>query len=729
MRIAIIGGGGGFAGALVDHLHREGNDIYWVSPKKPNGSLSFDIKYTHFPFRASDPGVQFVLESISAEALIYLGAHDDSLSFGEGAPGGEMMMRDLASLLALAERFSIGRVLFISSQEVFGSGAPGELSEAAPTAPTSEKGRFLAGAEQMLLAFSMSSSYTVIIARLSDVYGPQVSTPGEPDFILSMLESVELERRIAVSDQVLRRPTYINDAARGVDLLLQNETLPSGIYHISGAETTTDARVAKFLAARHRDVTVEPVSSAAQLNLSCGKAARLCGYRPEFDLGEGIKRTDTWAKRVRPWRLRQQTEDASASSGKKKRRGVFRTLLSVFAPYLESIALLILFSLAAYLLRDDPQFGNIDFLLIYTVMVAAIFGKLHAAFATLLASAMHIWLNAEGQSFFAVLLRYGEFAHAAVMFALGMVVGHVRDQLKLASVNHQEEIEHQQNDYNELMVINQANTSIKNALEQRLLGYGDSFAKIISIISDLDMMEPQRVIQASVDVVRRIMRTEDVAIYQITENSAYARLAAASTQAARVLGKSIRPADYPEMNDALLKQQVYVNRQMTPGYPLMAAPVMAGNRIVNIIMLWGMEFERLSPYSMNLLTVMSRLITSSADRAFRYNQAVRAERYIPGTDVMNEAAFEEAVNMQRLGRENGVQEYTLLEILPLPGDTRSLMDRTAKPADLVRDSDTLGIRGDGAIMVLLTNTSHEDARYVVGRFEKAGIPVRVVEES
>ncbi len=729
MRIAIVGGGSGFAGALVDHLHREGNDIFWICPKKPGQSLSFDIKYTHFPFRANDSGVRHVFESVQAEAIIYLGAQDDTLRFGEGETGGERMLAEVSSLLSLAEQCRVRRFIFISSQEVLGNGAPGQLTEDAQLAPVAARGKYLAGAEQMLSVFRAGAPFAIAVARLSSVFGPQVSVQGEWDFVISMLAEAKYNGAISASAQTLRQPTYIADAVRGVEALLTAETLSGGVYHVSGLSSATDAEIAKTLSALVHDVPVREAAGSASLCLSHEKVTRETRFTPEIPLEEGLRRTADWAKRALPAHAPSAEKQTDTPAGKRKKAGgAIRQLISVFAPYIENVLLLFIFTALAYLLRDNVQFKAVDFMMIYVVLVAAIFGKLHAALATLLASAAHILIGGTGQSFVAILLRYGELAHGAVMFAVGMVVGNVRDQYKLALANHRDEVEYMAAQYRELMTINQTNTAIKTALEQRLLGYGDSFAKIISIISDLDMMEPQRVIQAAVDVVGRVMRSDDVALYLVPDNSRFARLSAASSQSARALGKSIRLEEYPSVMEALSEGQVYVNRQMQAGYPLLAAPVMTGTRMVYIVMLWSMPFERLSPYSVNLLTVIARLISSSADRAFRYNEAVRQEQFIQGTDILNEKAFQSALETQRRGREKGVQEYTLLAV-PLPkGDGAQFTDFAEKITALVRDSDSVGIL-NGRAVVLLRNTARDEALFVIDRFARAGLEPAVLEDA
>lgn len=727
MKIVFIGGGSGFSGALLDHLHREGNDMYWISPQKPSHSLSFAMKCTHFPFHANDPGIPYVLESIGADAVVYLGAYDDTLRFHSESSGGESMMGELSSLLSLTDRFHIKQFVLLSSEEVFGAGADHPLTEEDVPTPLSLKGEFLASAERMLTVFSEGRDRKTLVIRLGNVFGPQVSMPGSPGYVLSMCAEAVQSHTVHASPHIVRQPVFIADAVEGVWALMSGDAVPSGLYHIAGNDPVSDAAVALRVVELIPGATYVEENTQAHLCLSSAKAAAAAGFHPKHALRESLDQTISWAQRYLA-----RNNDTPPNTGEQEKkttekpRGMLRTLLDVATPYLENILLLILSAAATIYFRDNAQLDSINFLLVYVVIVGALSGKLQAALATLMATAVHLYVQADGGSMLSAILQYGQFLNTGVMFALGMLVGHVRDRFALEEQSHRDELEHQRQQYDELMVINEANMSIKNALEQRLLGYGDSFAKIISIISELDMMEPQRVLQASLDVVRRIMRTEDVSIYQVAERGYYARLAASSSPASRALGKSIRLENYPDMYAVLQAGDVYVNRSLSEGYPLMAAPVMVGERMVNIIMLWNMEFEQLSPANINLLSVMARLVSSSADRAYRHNQALRRERYIDDTYIMTPEAFREMLSYQQMGLERGIHDYTVLQIDADHTRGIDLRDLSLQLSAALRDSDIIGMDEAHNVLLLLASTSAEDAGFVIERLARVNLPAKVV---
>lgn len=79
--------------------------------------------------------------------------------------------------------------------------------------------------------------------------------------------------------------------------------------------------------------------------------------------------------------------------------------------------------------------------------------------------------------------------------------------------------------------------------------------KIYSITSKLDRTMPDEVLFDAVEMMERLMGTEDVAIYNVV-NGDYARMFSASSKKARELGNSIRYKEMSVMYDALKEHRV-----------------------------------------------------------------------------------------------------------------------------------------------------------------------------
>ena len=85
----------------------------------------------------------------------------------------------------------------------------------------------------------------------------------------------------------------------------------------------------------------------------------------------------------------------------------------------------------------------------------------------------------------------------------------------------------------------------------------------------------------AVEMLTKLMRTRDVALYNVV-NQDYARIFSASSAKARSLGNSIRYREMTGVYEELAEEKVYINKNMDPRYPLMARAIYENGDIKTI---------------------------------------------------------------------------------------------------------------------------------------------------
>ena len=83
--------------------------------------------------------------------------------------------------------------------------------------------------------------------------------------------------------------------------------------------------------------------------------------------------------------------------------------------------------------------------------------------------------------------------------------------------------------------INESNARLKGVMEQQLIDQKDSIGKIYTITHTLDQYMPDEVMFYALEMLTKLMRTRDVALYNVV-NQDYARIFSASSAKARSLG-------------------------------------------------------------------------------------------------------------------------------------------------------------------------------------------------
>jgi dTDP-4-dehydrorhamnose reductase len=193
-----------------------------------------------------------------------------------------------SQVLTDAETFS-SHFIFVSTDFVF-DGEQGNYKEEDETKPISLYGFSKLQAESMV----QTSTIPFAIVRTCLVYGNLLK--GTRSNIVSWVrESLEQGKTIQVVSDQLRTPTYVEDLAKGIALIIEKKA--TGIYHISGKDWLTPYDIAlktaeKFGLDASRIVKVDastfkqPGRRPLKTGFVIDKARNELGYEPiSFDEG------------------------------------------------------------------------------------------------------------------------------------------------------------------------------------------------------------------------------------------------------------------------------------------------------------------------------------------------------------------------------------------------------------------------------------------------------------
>ena len=318
-------------------------------------------------------------------------------------------------------------------------------------------------------------------------------------------------------------------------------------------------------------------------------------------------------------------------------------------------------------------------------------------------------------------MDYSTYVWMAQLFIVGMSVGYMKDQIRYIRDQDDEQIHYLNGQLGDIADINDSNVRMKHTFERQIVNQKDSLGKIYEITSQLDQREPEEVLFYAVQVLSRLMETQDAAIYTVA-NRDYARLFSFTSPTAKRLGKSIRYSDMEDMVTELRDHRVYINKTMDNRYPLMAYAIYSEEAMQTILMLWGLPWERMNLAEANRLTVVGYLIQNAVIRANRYLEALHTRRYVENSDILGQDAFKQLVTAFFDARRYGLTECTLLKIQHTAENFKETAEQLEKK---LRQTDYFGVLADG-LYVLLPNTDEEGAVGVIERFKDFGFDSSVV---
>ena len=161
------------------------------------------------------------------------------------------------------------------------------------------------------------------------------------------------------------------------------------------------------------------------------------------------------------------------------------------------------------------------------------------------------------------------------------------------------------------------------------------------------------------------------------------------------------------------------------GYPVYALPVIDGEDIMAVLMLWNVSFEQQSVYMENLLSVVAGLVQSALARAIQYHRQVD-DLYYENTHILTPEAFRAALGVYQTIRQRRTGEHVLVRLKAERSMDMELIDRYI--GKLVRSTDVVGCLDDGCYYVLFPQATTDRIPAIDVRFNTYGLKCEVISE-
>lgn len=206
-------------------------------------------------------------------------------------------------LLAAARAAGVGRFVYVSSSEVYGTARWAPMTEDHPTFPCTVYGGSKLAGESYTRAYHRTYGYPTVVVRPFNTYGPRSHHEGDsgeviPKFLLRCLAGKPMV--IFGDGSQTRDFTYVSDSARGILLAGSHPDAIGRTINLGfGTETTVrDLARAVAAAAGRPDADVEHVEGrpgdVLRLYADMSQAKQLLGYEPTIGLREGLTRLLAW---------------------------------------------------------------------------------------------------------------------------------------------------------------------------------------------------------------------------------------------------------------------------------------------------------------------------------------------------------------------------------------------------------------------------------------------------
>lgn len=220
------------------------------------------------------------------------------------------------SLLEACLRTGIGRIVHVSTDEVYGSIAEGHWTEDWPLAPNTPYAASKAGSDLVARSYWKTHGLNLSITRCSNNYGPyQHPEKLIPLFITNLLEGEQVP--LYGEGLNIREWLHVDDHCHGIQLVLENGRAGE-VYNIGGGNERTNVEITRTLLdllggdesmIRH---VADRKGHDLRYSIDESKIRTELGYAPRTTFEAGLTATVAWYRDNPDWWKAVKHDDRQA---------------------------------------------------------------------------------------------------------------------------------------------------------------------------------------------------------------------------------------------------------------------------------------------------------------------------------------------------------------------------------------------------------------------------------
>jgi nucleoside-diphosphate-sugar epimerase len=322
-KIVLIGGAGFIGHHLALELKRQGADVSVVDGLQVNNLLSLHcdtctnaerdlylailnerielLRNAGVPLYVEDARdyqrLSLLLGKLKPDAVVLLAAvAHASRSNKDPFHTFDHSFRTLENALD-ASRDLAKHFVYFSSSMVYGNFETESVDETSACNPLGIYGALKFGGEKLVIAYQQVFKMPYTIIRPSALYGERC--------ISRRVGQVFIENALRGQDLVLKGDgkekldfTYIGDVVQGVCLCLANPASHNQIFNLTAGQGRSLNEMAELVRSRYPKIQVRHIARDGLMpergTLNVGKAERLVGYQPSWQLEKGMARYMGW---------------------------------------------------------------------------------------------------------------------------------------------------------------------------------------------------------------------------------------------------------------------------------------------------------------------------------------------------------------------------------------------------------------------------------------------------
>ena len=711
MRLLITGGYGFIGSHIAERFYKEGHEVCILDDLSSGMKTNVECKHKFYELKVEDSRCEDVFITNSFDLVIHCSSSDIKKQAVANSAVPQQDLNGVVNILFCCKKYAIKHFMYLSSTDIYGSHDKQSISEEQSAQPVSMSGFNKLSAEQYINAWSVFNGISALCLRLSYVYGPVQSSAGRYDKVSALTEAFMKRILQGVKEDYIVDLIYVEDVVDAIYRAALSEL--AGTYNLSSNTGYSIVEVASCLSKVVQPNKDNLVIDTKIHDISCTydsiKIKDTLDWAPLYAIEDGLRKT------LDSYKSNQKTEPKM----KHKRKSKIFTNLRPYLPFIENVLLMLLVIAISLLFKNIYNSNEMVILLLYISLMGVAYGSRQSILSIVFSLGMFFYYGvSNGENIMTILYDPLKILGISALIFAGILIGFSIDKKELSTKQNEERLALLNEKYAFLQEISKENILIKSSLQNQITNSQESFGKVFSIIKELDVLDPDKILLSAVKIIEELMKNNDVAIYSVASDKARLSLVAASNIELFPHPQSQLVKKDDSFSCVIENGEIFTNAQMAKDMPFMIAPITYRQETRWLIILYQPEFEYITLHYKNMLSIVSDLISTSLTKAIDFNAKANENIYIENTLIMKEGSFRKLL-------ESKINEYKKYSIpyTILKTDNVDIIKNAEYSMSLfnhLRDTDVVGLLGNELYLVL-SNTNNINSSKILLRLENFGL--------
>ena len=295
-------------------------------------------------------------------------------------------------------------------------------------------------------------------------------------------------------------------------------------------------------------------------------------------------------------------------------------------------------------------------ILFLCIFIGTRYGLKIAFISAFLSTIFYIKAFSDLHNSLALLLIYFEnYKYILLYFWSAVIFGSLKD-------NHGAKIEQLtghiymlEKKYRDLEKSYNVSVRIQNEMKKQIINSEESILHLYEIAEKLNTLEVEEIYTEALGILAKYLRADSISIYTYDERSNFLRLKVNLGEYS-FENRSSKVKEHEGLFKVISEKRAFKWSEIQGTFPLMSAPLIKDNKVIGVVNIENMEFERISEYAFQLFKIIIAWINDAMSKAY-FVDNLRDDKYLSETNILKIEFFNKRLAEEERRRNDFNLEY------------------------------------------------------------------------